>query len=161
MSQIEYRVVGLAPEPFAPLFDLDDEELARRGIRRRFVDEAHSAPCRVSLEDAEPGEEVLLLPYAHLDENSPYRAQGAIYVRRMATSRFVGSNAIPDQLRRRLLSVRAYDAAHLMVESEVVEGADLEGLIQRFFANRAVDYLHVHNARPGCYSCRIERVASA
>lgn len=152
-----YRIVGLAPAPFAPLFDLDDGELARRGIVRRIVEEPNSTPCRVSIEDAKPGEEVLLLNHAHLPASSPYQASGAIFVRRRATSRYVGENTIPEMLSRRLLSVRAYDSSHFMVTSDVVAGAELEKAIGRFFGDPKVEYLHVHNARPGCFNCRVER----
>ena len=65
---------------------------------------------------------------------------------------------IPDQQRRRLLSVRAYDERHYIVDAEVVPGTELETLIDRFFADPRVAYLHVHNARRGCYACRVDRV---
>ena len=67
-------------------------------------------------------------------------------------------NEVPDQQRRRLLSVLAYDAEHSMVDAEVASGAELEALIERFFGNERVDYLHVHNARRGCYACRVDRL---
>ena len=60
-------------------------------------------------------------------------------------------------MRRRLLSVRAYDAAGTMTDADVVEGTELEGTVTRLFADPAVAYLHLHNARPGCYSCRVDR----
>lgn len=159
MPRTDYRIVGLDPEPFAPLFHLDDATLARRGIVRRIVEEEHATPCRVSLEDAKPGDEVLLLSYPHLRADSPYAATGPIYVRRASTRRFDATNTIPEMLRRRLLSVRAYDAGHRMVESDVVEGRDLDATIRRLFENPGTDYLHVHNARPGCFNCRVQRDA--
>jgi limonene-1,2-epoxide hydrolase len=64
---------------------------------------------------------------------------------------------IPALLRRRLLSVRAYDAAAMMIGTEVVRGAELEPVIRRMMRNEAVQYLHVHNAGPGCYNCRVVR----
>ena len=64
-----FRLVGLAPEPFAPLFDLTDEQLVARGIRRVVADKKPGFPCRISLVDAEVGEELLLLPYRHQPEN--------------------------------------------------------------------------------------------
>lgn len=157
MPDTDYRIVGFDPEPFRPLFELDDEALARRGAVRQIVEEAHATPCRVSLEDAAPGEEVVLLHYAHLNAPSPYAASGPIFVRRAATRRFAATNVVPEMLRRRLLSVRAYDASHFMLESDVVEGALLDGMIRRLFGNPDVNYLHVHNARPGCFDCRVER----
>jgi len=60
-------------------------------------------------------------------------------------------------LRSRLLSVRAYDAMAMLVRSEVVDGKELDETIRRHFGDRNVQYLHLHNARPGCYNCRVER----
>ena len=72
-----------------------------------------------------------------------------------ASARF--RNAIPAQQRGRLLSVRAYDGDGGMRDADVVEGVALEALVARFFADARVAFLHVHNARRGCYACRIDR----
>jgi hypothetical protein len=113
-------------------------------------------PCRVSLEDAPVGEEVLLLPFTHQDSSSPYRASGPIFVRRgQAAARIV--NALPTYLTLRPLSVRAYDAADEMVDAEVVDGTAAEPLIQRYLARTDVAYLHIHFARRGCFACRVDR----
>jgi hypothetical protein len=100
------------------------------------------------------------LPHRHHDVASPYRAAGPIYVREQAERAQPAVNEVPDAVRRRLLSVRAYDHAGFMVDADVTEGSELEGAIDRFFADPKVAYLHVHNARPGCYSCRVDRTAS-
>ena len=154
---MSFRIVGLPLEPFRHLLDADPDTLRKQGVILQIVDEPHSAPCRVTLEDAEVGEEVLLLSYRHMDAVTPYAASGPIFVRRKARRQFEGVGVIPDQQRRRLLSVRAYDAQDMLVESEVVAGADLEPLIERFFSNPSTAYLHVHNARPGCFACRVEQ----
>ena len=60
-------------------------------------------------------------------------------------------------LRLRLLSVRAYDADGLMVDADVVDGRELESVINRLFNEARVDYLHIHFARPGCFACRVHR----
>lgn len=154
---MDYRVMGLSPAPFRRLFDLSDEELAARGAVRRIADEVNAFPCRVSLEDAAVGEELLLLPFRHHDCRSPYQAAGPIYVRRNAGEIYNAVNTIPEQQRRRLLSVRAYDAEGWMVGADVTPGDSLESLVRRLLENPAASYLHVHNARAGCYACRIER----
>ena len=59
--------------------------------------------------------------------------------------------------RDRLLSIRAYDEAAMMVGAEVVSGSDLGSTIRDLFTNESVSYLHIHNARPGCYNCRVVR----
>lgn len=152
-----YRVRGLSPEPFESLFQMSDDELAERGTVRRVADEPHAYPCRVSLTEAEPGEELLLLPYRHQTSASPYQASGPIYVRRNARVPFDAVNRIPAMQERRLSSVRAYDATGFMRECDVVPGADLDRTIRRFFANSEVYTIHVHNARPGCFAFRVER----
>jgi uncharacterized protein DUF1203 len=154
---MSYQLRGLEPALFETLFDLDDSQLARRGMRRMRSDKAVGFPCRISLEDTPVGEEVILLPFTHQDSRSPYRASGPIFVRRgqPAAARIV--NELPAYLALRPLSVRAYDAADEMVDAEVVDGAEAEPLIERYLAREDVAYLHVHYARRGCYACRVDR----
>ena len=152
-----FRLVALPYQPFAPLFERSDTELLAMGARRLVVDEKPGTPCRVSLADAEVGETVLLLPFTHHDVASPYRASGPIFVRRGAKTATPAVNEIPVMFRHRLLSLRAYDAGAMLVGSEVLEGRDLEAGIARLFADGNARYLHVHNARPGCYNCRVDR----
>ena len=154
---MNYRITGLPADQFAELQHATDDELQRRGVERRIVDRSYSPPCRISLQDAEVGEEVLLFTYRHQSVASPYASSGPIFIRRSATQTFDAINVIPDQQRRRLLSVRAYDERDYIVDAEVAPGTELETLIGRFFADPQVAYLHVHNARHGCYSCRIDR----
>lgn len=154
-----FQFHALPAEKFSPLFDRTDAELAAMGARRQIVDGKPGYPCRVSLEDAEVGETVLLLPYTHHDVASPYRASGPIYVRRGVATADPAVGEIPALLRHRLLSLRAYDERAMMVGAEVVEGAGLEAAIQRLFADPSVGYLDVHNAKPGCFNCRVTRAS--
>ena len=151
-----FQLVGLPHEPFAPLFLLPDDALAARGIRRVQADAA-GYPCRVSLEEADAGEELLLLPFEHQPANSPYRASGPIFVRRDARQRVLPAGTLTPYVTNRLMSVRAYDAADLIVDAAVVEGAVAAEEIRRMFARPDVAYLHLHNAKRGCFSCRVER----
>jgi hypothetical protein len=145
--------------PFAPQFSMSDEELARHHARRYVADKKPGFPCRVSLVDAEPGERVILVLFSHHAVASPYQASGPIFVREAARQATPEVGEVPESVRGRLLSIRAYDAAGLMVNAEVAEGRELELHIERFFADPQVAYLHLHNARPGCYSCRVERAS--
>ena len=154
---MDYVISGLPVRPFQPLFGLDAAELRAHGAVRTTVDSNPGFPCRVSLEDAQVGESVLLLPWQHLDVDTPYRAGGPIFVRETVLDHARVRNAIPEQQRNRLLSVRAYDAEGWMLDADVAEGTLLETLIARFFGNASVGYLHVHNARRGCYACRVDR----
>jgi hypothetical protein len=152
-----FQFVALPAEQFAPLFDRTDVQLQAIGARRVVVDEKPGFPCRVSLVDAEVGETTLLLSFTHHDVASPYRAAGPIFVRKGASTARPAPGEIPVMFRHRLLSIRAYDAAALMVGTEVVKGAELEPVIERLFADDKVRYLHVHNAGPGCYNCSVVR----
>jgi hypothetical protein len=152
-----FRFVALPYEPFADLFEASEAELLARGARRLIVDEKPGTPCRVSLVDAEVGETVVLLPFVHHDVPSPYRASGPIFVRRGAKRATPPPGEVPAMLRHRLLSVRVYDPGGMMVAAEVLPGTELEPLLGRLLADRAVHDVHVHNARPGCFNCRVER----
>ena len=155
---MNYQLRGLEPALFENLFDLDDDALAARGMRRMRADQPVGFPCRISLEDAPVGEEVLLLPFTHQDSQSPYRASGPIFVRRGRREAARIVNALPSYLTLRPLSVRAYGAADEMVDAEVVDGAAAAPLIERYLAREDVAYLHVHFARRGCFACRIDRL---
>jgi hypothetical protein len=123
------------------------------------VDTSPGFPCRVTLVDAEIGESVLLLNFEHLPGTSPYHSVGPIFVREVATETYSRINEIPEVLRvpGRLLSVRAYDEKDLLVNAEVIDSAEIDQSIERLFADASIAHLHVHNAGPGCYACRIER----
>ena len=153
---MHFRIRGLPAEPFADLFNLSDAELAQRFAVRRTVDADHGYPCRISLTDAKVGDEVILVNHEHLDVATPYRSRHAIYVR-AGEVRFDAVDTVPDMLRRRLLSLRGFDAEGMMTSADVVEGRELEAAIARQLADLHTAYLHAHIARPGCYAAHIER----
>jgi Protein of unknown function (DUF1203) len=80
----------------------------------------------------------------------------AVYVR-ADEERFDAVDTVPEQLRKRMLAVRGFDAAGMMCGFELIEGRRLEEAIARRFAEPRVAYLHVHFAAAGCYAARIER----
>jgi len=153
-----FELVGLPFEPFAALFGLPDAQLLKLNARRVLATANPGFPCRVSLTDAEVGEELLLLPYEHQSADSPYKSSGPIYVRKLARQRKMDPDVVPDYVRTRLMSVRAYDATHMMVEARVCEGADSASVIRQLFDGDAVQYIHLHNAQRGCFSCAVNRV---
>jgi hypothetical protein len=153
-----FRIVGLSLAQFQPLFSLDDKKLAQQGARRLIVDAKPGFPCRVSLQDAEIGERIILVPFAHHDVDSPYRASGAIFVRETARQTELAPGEIPDVVASRVMSVRAYNDKGMMVNAAVTSGKELESQIEKFFGDGHISYLHLHNAGAGCYSCRVERV---
>jgi hypothetical protein len=160
---MDFRISGLPVEPFIQYYSMSDAELLAHGARR-VVATASAVPqmmppCRVSLRDAEPGEVSILMNYSHhVSPASPYRATGPIFVREGVRAAASVINQVPAQQRIRLLSVRAYDADGIMVDADVMEGTELEAVIRTMFTRDDVAFLHAHNARRGCYSCRIDRV---
>jgi hypothetical protein len=152
-----FRINGLDPALFENLFALPDAQLRARGIRRVRAEAEVGYPCRVSLADAAIGEELLLLPFRHHDVESPYRAEGPIYIRRGARRAALAQAALPACVTRRLMSLRAYDREAMMVRAEVVEGGEVGARLHEWFGEAGIDYVHLHNARPGCFSCAARR----
>lgn len=155
---MSFRVTGLSPELFRPLFGLSDSALAGHGVVRQTVEANPAAPCRVTLDDAEVGETVLLLNFEHQDADTPYRSRHAIFIRETAETPAVFEGELPPALARRLLSLRAFDGDHMMIDAEVVEGVEARPLIERLLADNRTAYLHAHYARRGCFAARIDRV---
>ena len=152
-----FRIVGLPVEHFSDLFTLSDTELAAHGAVRQIADGRKPGyPCRVSLTDSSPGDELLLVNYEHHSVESPYRMRFAIYVRK-GEETYDKVDQVPQQLRLRMLAVRSFDASAMLIGWELVEGRDLEAAIDRLFADPRAAYLHIHFAAPGCYAARVER----
>lgn len=153
-----YRIEALPLAPFTCYFAMTDAELAEVGGRRVICDAPDSAPCRVSLTDAAPGETLILVNHHHLpDPASPYRQGGPVFVRESAAPAAPFIDAVPDQLTSRLLSVRAFDAASMMLDADVVEGAALDARLRDLFGDPVVDQVQIHTARRGCYMARAVR----
>jgi hypothetical protein len=151
---MSFRIMGLPAEAFGDLFALSDQQLAARGAVRRIADKGF--PCRISLTDAQPGDELILVNYEHHPVDSPYRMRFAIFVRE-GEQQYDAVDQVPQQLRRQGLALRAFDRDAMMVAYELVDGPQLEQAIERQFLDPRADYLHAHFAAPGCYAARIER----
>ena len=117
-----YIVRGLSPAPFAHLYGLGDDALAAAGARRYVVDAQPGFPDRVGLVDLAPGETALLLNFVHQPADTPFRASHAIFVREGGGAVAESRGALPEMLRRRMLSIRAFDAAGMMVDAALVDG---------------------------------------
>ena len=152
-----YRVIGLNPEPFRPLFGLSDEELAKRGIVRMTVDEKPSYPCRVSLTDRDLGESVLLLNHVSHDVANPYRASHAIFVTEFAEEPAEFVHQVPPVFEPRVLSLRGFDEQGMMADALLTQPGEADAGIRKLFENPAITTIHAHNAGRGCFSARIER----
>ena len=148
-----FQLVGINPWQFESLFDCSDAELHARNIQRVRADADFGFPCRVCLEDARVGDELLLLSFQHQPAAGPYRATGPIYVRKGARFKVMPAGQVPPYVSRRQMSLRAYDADDLMVAAEVVEGSEVAAHLTLMFADPNIRYVHLHNARRGCFSC--------
>jgi hypothetical protein len=154
----DFLIEPIARHQVDEWFRLSDARLAERHGQWLIADSQPGYPCRISLEEAQLGERVLLIPYLHHDVASPYRASGPIYLREQAQTATLAINAIPPILAERLLSVRAYTQAGMMRQACTTQGAPLTGVIQQAFHDPKVAYLQIHNANPGCFNCTVRRV---
>jgi len=156
-----FQLHALPAEPFRHLFDLSDAELERAGAQRALVDAKPGYPCRISLADAEVGETVILVNHVHQPAETPFHSSHAIFVREGVEQARPEVGEIPEFLRSRLLSVRAFSDADQMVDGVVVEGTEIDAAIERLFDDPDVEYLHLHNAQLGCYAARATRAPEA
>jgi hypothetical protein len=154
---MSFQIHALPPVQFEPLFTLSNRELAKVQAIRMTVDAKPGYPCRVSLADAEIGEAIILVNFKHQSGESPYQATHAIYVRENAEQAFPDVGTVPQALETRLISIRAFDGKHYMVDADVVEGLRLSVSIPTMLQDPRVAYLHLHNAKPGCFAARVTR----
>jgi hypothetical protein len=100
-----------------------------------------------------------LIPYNPFPadaKDSPYQGPGPIFVHAHECAKYDKAE-VSEQQTKRLLSVRAYDGQHMMVNYDTLKG---EGLVEKatdMFGDEKVQYLHVHYAGPGCFAVRVER----
>jgi hypothetical protein len=156
-QNMDFRITGLESARFAELTGLNDSQLAAHNARRVVADRHPGFPCRVSLIDAAPGESVLLVSYEHLAVDSPYRSRHAIYVRENARDAHLEVNEIPPVLHGRLLSLRAFSPDGMLLDADVAQNGQLVPTVERLLSDPRAAFLHVHNARPGCFAARVDR----
>lgn len=154
---MSFQIHALSPDSFRPIFDYDDAQLQSINARLETATSCPGYPCRVSLEDAPVGATVLLINYEHQTAPSPYRASHAIYVTQGASQATLAADTIPGALSSRLMSVRGFDHEHLMLDAAVVDGQNLRHALNDMFANERVAYIHLHNAKPGCFAAHVSR----
>jgi hypothetical protein len=153
-----FQIKALPKTIFARLFELSDRELASANAVRVKATQKPGFPCRVSLADAEIGEDLILTHFEHHTVDTPFRSSHAVYVRRDAVEAKPVPGTVPDLLRSRMLSLRAFDSAGMMVAADLADGAALENAIEKALENPSAAYLHLHFAKPGCYAARVDRV---
>lgn len=147
-----YRILGLDPAAFA-----DSESLIAQGAIRVTVDKKPGFPCRVTLEDAEPGESLLLLNHVSHDVATPFRSAYAIYVREEAAEAPEYVDATPAFFGHRTLGLRGFDADGMLRRASVAGPGEADGAIRSLLEHDEVAYIHIHNAGAGCFMARAER----
>lgn len=152
-----YRIEGLSPAPFQPLFGLSDEELAARGALRVTADGRRAFPCRITLDDAGAGETLILLNHVSQDAATPYRASHAIYVREGASEPACYVDETPPVFDGRTLSLRGFDAEGMMQGALLALPGEADARIRELFDQPEIVSIHAHNATRGCFAARIER----
>jgi Protein of unknown function (DUF1203) len=155
---MNFRITGLSPNIFSHLFGLPDDALANLNAIRYTADVANAFPCRVSLQDAAIGDSLLLVNHEHQPAKNAYQSRHAIYVNEAARLTGVFENDIPAQMRRRLLSIRAFDQDDMMIDAAVSEGEIAIPVIQRLLTIPETQYLHVHYAKRGCFAARVDHI---
>lgn len=154
---MSYRVRGIDPAPYKPLFGLANDELARLGVVRMTVSAKPSFPCRVSLTDREIGESVLLLNHVSHDVANAYRASHAIFVAEGEENAAEFIDQVPPVFQTRVLSLRGFDADGMMADAILTQPGEADEGIRKLFENPAIETIHAHNAVRGCFSATIER----
>lgn len=151
-----YQITGLDPASFAPLFAMSDAELADRRAVRVTAEAGRSFPCRVSLEDAAVGDEVILVHHTSHAVETPYRSAYAIYVRRdAALATYIDD--VPPVFAGRPIALRAFDAAGMLQTARLAAPGEADAAIRDLFADAGIAYIDAHNAAHGCFAARIER----
>ncbi|WP_428687266.1 DUF1203 domain-containing protein [Roseibium sp.] len=150
-----FQVHPISADNFSYLNGLSEAELAERKIQVHVSDGRY--PCRVSLADAAAGERVYLLNFEHQPNETPYRSRHAIFVKEGAEENHPAPGTIPASISSRLLSVRAFNKRHEIVDADVIDGSEVAPLISTYLDNPRVDYIHLHYAGRGCFAAKVTR----
>lgn len=152
-----YRIEGLSPTPFAALFAMGNDELAEHNAKRVTATASRGFPCRVSLEDAREGEDLILVHHVSHDVATPYRSAYAIYVRENAATPAEYVDATPPVFEGRPIGLRGFDADGMLKAALLALPGEADAKIRELFANDEIATIHAHNAAHGCFAARIER----
>lgn len=151
-----YTIKGLPRADFAPLFSMDDGELAQQNACR-VTATGPGFPCRISLMDAEKGESLILLNHVSHDVATPYRASFAIFVREEAVDPPAWIDETPPVFAGRPMALRGFCNNGLLIDATLALPGQADERIRALFGNPQIAYIHAHNAAHGCFSARIDR----
>ena len=121
-----------------------------------MVDSATGYPCRHCLRWAQPGERVILFPYASIPAGHPYSETGPIFVHAEPCERYDATREYPAEFRNGR-AFRAYNANYNMIDAEVANGSELEAVIEKLFQNPVTAFVDARSVTRGCFTFRIQR----
>ncbi|HAU21777.1 MAG TPA: DUF1203 domain-containing protein [Erythrobacter sp.] len=152
-----YIVRGLDPKQFSNLFAFDNAQLEARYATRVVAGPAGRYPCRVSLLNADPGDELLLMNHNSHDVRTPYRNNYAIYVRKDAKETASYVDELPPVLRSCQIALRGYNADGNLIDGVLALDDNVDEIVRTLFADDSISYIHAHNAAYGCFAALVER----
>jgi hypothetical protein len=154
MHKTSFRIVPLPTEI---------AEAARNKARAGAADHAvvtadapNAFPCRHCLQWAEPGERMVLFPFASVPPGRPYSESGPIFVHAENCARYSALEDYPADFREHRV-IRAYNAGDNMIDAVVVADEQPENVIAKLFENPETAFLQTRSVTRGCYTFRIER----
>ena len=154
MKTSSFRIVPLPTEI---------AEAARRAVKADAadhvlitVDSPQSAPCRHCLRWAQPGERVVLFPYASIPSGHPYSETGPIFVHANECQRYSATNEYPGDFRSGRV-FRAYDSNYNIIDAQVMNSSQPEALIDTLFQNPDTAFVDVRSVTRGCFTFRVQR----
>lgn len=154
---MSYIITGLQREQFEDFFGMDDIGLAKHGAVRVTAAADNGWPCRISLEDAKAGEQLILINHVSHDVATPYRSAYAIYLRENAGMAAEYVDETPPVFEGRPLALRAFDANGMLRDAALALPGQADEKIRGLFDNADIAYIHAHNAAHGCFSAKVER----
>ena len=120
------------------------------------VDSAESSPCRHCLRWAQPGERVVLFPYAAIPPGHPYSEAGPIFVHANECQRYSATNEYPADFRSGRV-FRAYDSKYNIIDAQIANGSEPEVVIETLFQNPDTEFVDVRSVTRGCFTFRVQR----
>jgi hypothetical protein len=120
---------------------------------------ADSAPCRHCLRITKPGEHLIVFAYQPFTSVGPYAEVGPVFVHAAACEAYTYRDTFPEDFRKRVLTMRGYNAEGAIETAELSEPGNPEATIERLFSNERVSFIHVRNPAWGCYDFRIDRLS--
>jgi hypothetical protein len=154
MKTSTFRIVPLPTEVAEEARHLVEAGAADHAVIK--VDSATGFPCRHCLRWAQPGEGVILFPYASIPAGHPYSETGPIFVHAEPCERYSATREYPADFRNGR-AFRAYDADYNMIDAEIVNGREPEAIIEKLLQNPKTEFVDARSLTRGCFTFRILR----